>query len=188
MNLADDNAFCAVDDERAAVGHERNVAHVNILLQNGACLLEVQVDACLQRDGIGLSLALALQFAFDVAFIQLIELILQRHVFVLALDGERGREHFLQALLEQRLFLVQPFFLDETFIRRKLNVNKARNFHEILNVLADVLTNNLFTFCEHHIPLGVERSCGFPLQGNFLSTGMHRTVADGSGPGGSLRH
>ena len=59
--LGNDSAFRAVDDEGAAVGHEGEVAHIDVLLHDHfAALLVEQTGADLQRGGIGGFAGLAL--------------------------------------------------------------------------------------------------------------------------------
>ena len=81
MHLRDDHALGAVDDEGAVVGHERDVAHVDILLLDvldrlGAGLLvDIEHDEAqrhLERRGIGHA---ALAALVDVVFRRL-ELVL----------------------------------------------------------------------------------------------------------------
>ncbi len=62
MNLRNNDAFSTIDDKCAAVGHERNIAHVDIFLQNGSGFLKGQVDSCLKRNRIGQALLLTFQF------------------------------------------------------------------------------------------------------------------------------
>ena len=47
-DLGDDDALCAVDDEGAAVGHEREIAHEDLLLLDLAGLLIEQTGSDVQ--------------------------------------------------------------------------------------------------------------------------------------------
>ena len=51
--LADDDALAAVDDERAVLGHQREVAHEDLALLDLAGLVVGQADQHLQRGGVG---------------------------------------------------------------------------------------------------------------------------------------
>ena len=59
--LADDDALGAVDDERALLGHEREVAHVDALALDLARLLDEQLDPDVERLGEGQVARAALQ-------------------------------------------------------------------------------------------------------------------------------
>ena len=63
-DLRDDDALCAVDDERAAVGHEREIAHEDLLLLDLVRLLVVQADANL--DGLGVRRVALLAFLHGI--------------------------------------------------------------------------------------------------------------------------
>ena len=74
VHLGNDHAFGAVDDEGAVLGHQRNVAHVNVLFLDvldrfGAGLLvhieHDQAQRDLERRGVGHRALLAL---LDVVF------------------------------------------------------------------------------------------------------------------------
>ena len=89
VDLRNYDALGAVDDERSAVCHKRNVAHIYVFLENGAGFLKVKVDARLQRNRVSEAFLLALQLGkFDSFKIQLIEFIVKRHVAVGAFDRE----------------------------------------------------------------------------------------------------
>ena len=104
MHLRDDDALGAVDDERAVVGHQRHVAHVDGLLLDvadraGAGILvhvpDDQAQDDLQRRGIGHA---ALDALLDVVF-RLFQLVideLQPAAAGEVVDREDGLEHFLQ--------------------------------------------------------------------------------------------
>ena len=124
VNLGDDDALRTVDDKGATVGHNRNVAHVDVFLQNCAGLQKVQIDACFERNSVGQALFLTFLFRkLNIGFVKLIKFILKRHIPVGAFNRERVVEHFLQAFFFQRLFFFELFSLKETFIRRRLNVD-----------------------------------------------------------------
>src|SRR5437870_227227 len=69
MELADDDPLGAVDDERAVLGHQRNVAEVDLLLLDvadgldaglGVLVPDDKADRHLQRHGVGHAALLAL--------------------------------------------------------------------------------------------------------------------------------
>ena len=105
MHLADDHALGAVDNEGAIAGHERHVAHVDILLLDvadrarTAVLVEVpdhQAQGDLQGHGEGDAALLAF---LDVV-LRLLQLIVHELQFGAAggvLDGEDRLEDLLQA-------------------------------------------------------------------------------------------
>ena len=107
VHLADDDALGAVDDEGAVVGHERHVAHVDILLLDVAdraragFLVDVphhELQRDLERRGIG-----------DAALLALLDVVLGLFEFVLheleagALGEVLDREHPAEDLLQARL-------------------------------------------------------------------------------------
>jgi len=106
MHLRDDDTLGAVDDEGPVVGHERQVAHVDVLLLDVAdapragLLVDVPDDQPQrhpQRRGVGQAALLAL---IDVVF-RLLELILhevQRRPIGEILDREDRFERLLQAV------------------------------------------------------------------------------------------
>ncbi len=107
VQLADDDALGAVDDERAVLGHQRDVAEVDLLLLDVADGLHPRLrvlvpdhepDGDLQRHGVG-----------HAALLALVDVVLQLHRDHLAADvadvaaGRVGRaaaraEHFLVAV------------------------------------------------------------------------------------------
>src|SRR5262245_12761455 len=139
VHLRDDHALSAVDDEGAVVGHERDVAHVDILLLDvldrlGAGLLvDIEHDQAqrhLERRRIGHA---ALAALVDVVFRRL-ELVLDEfeHRGVGEVrDREHGLEHGLQALVGPaagRLLHQQ-----ELVVGRLLNLDEVRHLRDFLN-------------------------------------------------------
>ena len=107
VDLRNNDSFSTINNECATVCHERNVAHVNIFLQDCARLNKVKVNSCLERNGISLSLFLAFKFwEFDVFLVKFIELIFESHLAVWAFNRESRSKSFLQAFIFQRLFSV----------------------------------------------------------------------------------
>ncbi len=122
VHLGDDHPLGAVDDEGALVGHERNVAHVDVLLLDvldraGAGFFvrlehdQAQLD--LQRRRVG---HVALDAFLDVVLrlLKLIGDVLEHGALVEVLDREDGLEDRLDALV---LALARPdFALEELLV------------------------------------------------------------------------
>ena len=166
MHLRDDDALGAVDDEGAVVGHERNVAHVDILLLDvldrlGAGLLvDIEHDQAqrhLERRGIGHA---ALAALVDVVF-RPFEFVF--HEFEHRGVGEIGnREHRLEHGLQA---LVGPAALrlhhqQELVVGRLLNLNEVRHLRDFLD-FSEKLANALPTDkrLRHHV-LSLNRTIG----------------------------
>ena len=150
VHLRDDHALGAVDDEGAVVGHERDVAHVDILLLDvldrlGAGLLvDIEHDEAqrhLERRRIGHA---ALAALVDVVFRRL-ELVLDEfeHRGVGEIrDREHRLEHGLQALVgpaADRLLHQQ-----ELVVGRLLNLDEVRHLRDFLD-FPEKLANALAT-------------------------------------------
>ncbi len=93
VQLADDDALGAVDDELAAADHDRHVAEVDFLL-DGLLLVEAQPDA--EGPAVGQAELPALVGAV-ARLAQLVLDVLQRQRLVVALDGEDFAQHAFQA-------------------------------------------------------------------------------------------
>ena len=94
MQLADDDALRAVDDERALRRHERNFAHVNFLFLGPLFLRELESDV--ERRAVGLAFALR----FERGQLRLADLVvaeIEHRLFVVALDRKDFLEDGLQA-------------------------------------------------------------------------------------------
>ena len=135
VHLGDDDPLGAVDDESALVGHERDVAHVDVLLLDvlhrarAGFLVhfkddETQLD--LQRRGIG---HVALDAFLDVVFrlLELVGDVFERGAFVEVLDREDRFEHRLDALVAA--LRRADFALQELFVGRALNLDQVRHLH-----------------------------------------------------------
>ena len=95
VQLGDDDALGAVDDERAALGHHRDVAHVDLLVLDEVLLAQAQLHV--QRHGIGDALADAL----DLGVLRVADGVgdvLEHQAPVVGLDREDLAEHRLEAL------------------------------------------------------------------------------------------
>ena len=150
VHLGDDDALGAVDDEGAVVGHERHVAHVDVLLLDvldraGAGIrIDVEHDEPqrhLERRGIGHA---ALAALVDVVFRRL------EGVFHELEQGRvreiRDREHGLEDGLQALLAAAALRLLDhqELVVGRLLNLDEVRHLRDFLD-LSEKLPNALAT-------------------------------------------
>ncbi len=95
VELGDDDALGAVDDERAALGHHRDLAHVDFLVLDVVLLAEAELHV--QRDRVGDSCAQAL----DLGVLRVTDGIgdvLEDETLVVRRDREDLAENGLQAL------------------------------------------------------------------------------------------
>ena len=100
-DLGDDDALCTIDDERAAVGHEREIAHEDLLILDLAGLLVEQAHADLDRLRIGGIAFLAL---FNGVLGLLVEGVVQEgqlEVAGVVADGGHIAEDLMQALPQE---------------------------------------------------------------------------------------
>ncbi|MPN55655.1 hypothetical protein SDC9_203339 [bioreactor metagenome] len=96
MDLADDDPLGTVDDESAAIGHQRDVAEKYLTLAELAGGGEFQSNLGLDRYREGPPLALAFHLGkLAVLKIDGVAVIVQAHLPVLAFDGECRLEHLL---------------------------------------------------------------------------------------------
>ena len=144
VHLGDDHALGAVDDERAVLGHERDVAHIDVLLLDvldrlgAGFLVHIEHDQAqrhLQRRGIGHGALLAL---LDVVFrlLEMVVDIFEERGFREILDREHGRENGLQSLVDAAAFRLRD--LEELVVRGLLNLDEVRHLRD-LDDLAEVL-------------------------------------------------
>ena len=149
MHLGNNNTFRAIDDEGTVVGHERHIAHVDILFLDVAhrtaagFLIHIPNDQAqphLERRGIGQP---ALDAFLNIIF-RIFEFVL--HELQATTPGEiinrKDRtEHFLQTRDGARIR--KHFHLQEAFIGCALHINKVRHrrhFWQTPEALADPLT------------------------------------------------
>ena len=174
VHLRDDDPLRTVDDEGALLGHERDVAHVDVLLLDvlhgaGASLFvglehdQAQLD--LQRRGEG---HVALDAFLDVV-LRLFELV--GHVFehgalVEVLDREHRLEHRLDALVAA--VGRAHFALQELFVGGALNLDQVRHLHGFGDA-AERLTDPLLSSegLRHFVPLSDARN-GFRAPGRVV--------------------
>ncbi|MEH2616270.1 hypothetical protein V1285_001216 [Bradyrhizobium sp. AZCC 1620] len=140
VHLRDDDALGAVDDEGAVHGHERDIAHVDVLLLDvldrlgAGFLVDIEHDQAqrhLERRSIGHA---ALAALVDVVFrrLELVADEFQHRRARKIRDREHRAEHRLQAF-------VQPTargFVDhqELVVRRLLNLDEVRHLGDFLDV------------------------------------------------------
>ena len=101
MQLADDHALGAVDDERAVIGHQRNIAEENFLFLDvadvfgagvGVLIVNGQTNGDLERRGVG-----------HAAFLALVHVVLELHADgVAALFAKRRRVFVERAALRAK--------------------------------------------------------------------------------------
>ena len=102
-DLGDDDALCAVDDEGAAVGHQREIAHEDLLLLDLAGLLVVQTHAHL--DGLCIR-RVALLALLNGVLGRLVHAVIQEaqlQITCVIADRVHILEHLVQALAEEPL-------------------------------------------------------------------------------------
>ena len=178
VHLRDDHALGAVDDEGAVHRHERDVAHVDVLLLDvldragRRLLVDIEYDQPqrhLERRGIGHA---ALAAFIDVVF-RRFELVFDefelRRVGKI-IDREDGLEHRLQALVgpaAERLFHQQKLV-----VGRLLNLNEVRHLRDFLD-FPEKLTDALATCeCLRHLP---SRPCNrWAARTTLLKAAIHR--------------
>src|SRR3954470_14637778 len=148
MQLRDDDALGAVDDEGAVVGHERQLTQVHLLLAHvldgllGAGSFLVQHDDTnldAQRRGIGEATELAL-FHVKYGVTEAIAHVLQDRVARIALDREHGLESRMQSDVLALLFGFVG--LEEGAVGIELNGEEVRRLEDaalLAKVLADAL-------------------------------------------------
>ena len=139
VHLRDDDALSAIDDKGALIRHERDIAHIDVLLFNvldraGAGFFvrfkhdQAQLD--LKRRGIG---HVALGALFHIVFgrLKFIGHIFEHCALVKVLDREYRFEHGLNAFVAA--VRRADFALKELFIRRALNLDQVRHGHGFRN-------------------------------------------------------
>jgi len=132
VQLGDDDALGAVDDERAAVRHHGDFAHVDVLVLDEVLFAEAELH--IKGDGVGDAIAEALELrVFRVT--NRVGNVLEDETLVVALDRENFTEDGLEALI-LALFLRRTF-LQEVEIRVDLQLNKIGrrdNFFKLTEV------------------------------------------------------
>jgi hypothetical protein len=129
VELADDAALGAVDDELAAAHHDRDLAEVDLLFGDLACSLAHETHADAERPPVGQA-----QFAALVGgvagLVELVVHVLKPHRVVVA----RDREHLLQQRLETDghvALVVRLVELEEASVRVRLHARQDRYWERI---------------------------------------------------------
>ena len=126
MELVHHDALSAVDDERAAVGHERNIAHVHELLAHLHALLADEADGCLERRRERRIALLALLLGI-FGFTDLVLEELEDEVFMRTLYREDLSKDLLETLILS--LLSGDIFLQEPIVGFNLYFDKIREFN-----------------------------------------------------------
>ncbi len=143
VHLGNDDALGAVDDKGAVLGHEGDVAHIDVLFLDvlhrlgAGFLVHIEHDQAqrhLQRRGISHGALLAL---LDIIFgiFKMIVHIFQQRGLREVLDREHLAEYRFQALVLAAVALYQ---LQELVIGGALNLDQVRHLRDLLD-LAEIL-------------------------------------------------
>ena len=184
MQLRNDDALGAVDDERAVVGHERQFAEVDLLLAHvldgllgarGFLVEHDETNLDAQRRGIGEATQLAL-FHVENGVTEAIAHVLQDRVARIAGDREHGLESRMQADVLALLFGLVG--LEEGAVGIELDGEQVRRLEDAA-LLAKVLADALF------LGEGIShRSCSWaaaaarPIKSTYY-TNLHHQIAGG---------
>ena len=100
VQLADDDSFGSVDDKGTAIGHHRDFADIDVLVDNGIFIFKSEIN--MKRGTVGIAVLYAVH---HVLFREAhgIGDKLQNHLFVKTFNGKNFIEDFLESL-------VFPFF------------------------------------------------------------------------------
>src|SRR6266567_6501446 len=124
MQLAYHHALRAINDEGTLRRHQRDFAHVNLLLL-GALLLS-QLECDVQRRTVGLSLSLRFQSRqFGLADVIMTEI--EHRFLVVAFDWENLLENSLESLVSS--FGIRDVLLEEIDVWVGLNLNQIWRFN-----------------------------------------------------------
>ena len=148
MQLADNDAFRTVDDERALFRHQRNFAHVNIVFTDFLdraglgcfAVIDLKTDLGAKAAAIGQ----AAELAFGHVEFRLGEFVideLQARIAVVAQDRENGRESSLKPHIDVAGSR-SHVRLQEVFVGTKLDIKQGRHFKDARargKALADAL-------------------------------------------------
>src|SRR5262249_51988758 len=133
VQLADDDALGAVDDELAAADHDRHVAEVDLFLDRLGLLHEAQPDA--EGPAVGEAQLAALVGAV-ARLAQLVAEVLERDVLVVALDGEDFAQDTFEA--GGRALLGRRVQLEEPVVGVRLDFGQGRHFGAFFAGAAEV--------------------------------------------------
>jgi hypothetical protein len=146
VQLRDDDALGAVDDEGAVAGHERNLAHVDLLLLHvldrlgrGLAVVDHQAHGHAQRGAVGEATVAAFALV-ERRLTELVADVFQRGIAAVADDREHRLQRCMQALVIALGRL--DVFLQELAVGINLDREQERNFENrpaLAEVLADAL-------------------------------------------------
>ena len=125
VELGDDDALGAVDDERAALGHHRDFAHVDFLVLDEVFLAEAELHV--ERHGVGDAFAEALDLGV-LGIAEGVGNVLERQALVVGLDRENLAENRLEAL--GLALLLGHALLQEVEVGRDLNLDQIRRLDD----------------------------------------------------------
>ena len=140
VKLADDDALGAVDDERAVLGHQRDLAEVDFLLLDvadgslgavTAGVVDDELDRHLDRRGVGHA---ALPTLVDVV-LRPLERVPAEHELARAVEVA-NREHAVEDALKTGVLPLVPGYvgLKELVVRALLNVDQIRDLEDVLDL------------------------------------------------------
>ena len=145
MQLADDDALRSIDDERARVGHERDLAEVDLLLLDVAnealATLARVVDHQLRGDLDRRRERHAAGAALVDVVLRLLQVVGDEHELTRAvevLDREDRPEHSLKP--DVYAVTLRDECLQELFVARLLNVDQVGDFDDLAD-LAEILAD-----------------------------------------------
>ena len=126
VELGDDHALRAVDDEGPAACHHRQLAHVNTLLFGAGLIL--QLEGHVESGGEGLAVAEGVEGS-DLGILDVVGDEIQLDRLVVGLDRENLAEHRLKA----RVGTVtrRDFLLEEFVVRPALNLDEVGWFDDL---------------------------------------------------------
>ena len=125
VELGDDDALGAVDDERAALGHHRDFAHVDFLVLDEVFLAQAQLHV--ERHRVGDALAQALELGV-LGLAERVGDVFERQALVVGMDREHLAEDGLEAL--GLALLLGRALLQEVEIGRDLNLDEVRRLDD----------------------------------------------------------
>ena len=152
MHLGNDHPLGPIDHKGPFVGHQRNIAHIDVLLFDVFNGLRARIFVRLKRDQAQLDLQRSRisQIALDTFIhVKFGGLKLKGHIFehsalLKILDRKHRFKNRLNALIPAQF--LRHVFLKELIVRTFLNLNQVRHGHCLGN-LAERFTNTLLA-CE----------------------------------------
>ena len=125
--LRDDDALRAVDDERAVLGHQREVSHEHLGFLDLMGVAVGQTHRHLQRRGVGRVALLALLDRVFRLLVQRIIRELEDQALAVVGDGRNIRQHLAKAFLQKALIGILLNFNQIGYCQRFLNAGKTHS-------------------------------------------------------------